>query len=254
MVAPDTKSRRQQSQAQPQFIPPKPATTSLKKLAEKKASDTQPETGQAASPSPVTSSKQGAISIILSDSADSDGQAWLSAQSPDEYTAQLAASLDSDAIERFIKDQPTVPGLHYVHIVQRGRDWYISLYGAFGSVGEAKAAIAELPSSLRKNAPWIRQMATLQKLLPQDDVDTNTNTTDETETSPLTEEAPPTPQVKNDTDGGAALPAQTAALSVESEQNALVSPAESQIKTPAPTLSIDAIESSEDLAKPPVLE
>lgn len=111
-----------------------------------------------------------------------DGQAWLWAQSGDQYTVQLAASLDSDAIQRFIKSQPDLPELHYVHIKQRGRDWYISLYGSYNSFGAAKTAVDQLPSSMRKNSPWIRRLAKLQSLAPREDV-SDTVDTDATTTS-----------------------------------------------------------------------
>jgi hypothetical protein len=98
--------------------------------------------------------------------AATDGQAWLLAQDGAHYTVQLAASLDRAAIERFVDDQPGLPGLYYAHIRQRGRDWYISLYGAYAGLAEARAAVAGLPSAMRKNSPWIRRLARIQEMVP----------------------------------------------------------------------------------------
>jgi len=111
------------------------------------------------------------------DTPKQDGQVWLQSQSGENYTVQLAASLDSHAIERFIKSQPDLPELHYVHIKQRNRDWYLSLYGSYSSLSQARTAVDRLPESMRKNSPWIRRLAKLQGLVPDNEVTNNSATT-----------------------------------------------------------------------------
>ena len=95
-----------------------------------------------------------------------NGQLWLKSQNSGDYTIQLAASAYEDAIERFIRKQPVMDGLRYVHIVRRGKDWYVTLFGSYTTFAKAKQAIADLPATLRKNEPWIRKISTLQKMLP----------------------------------------------------------------------------------------
>jgi len=96
-----------------------------------------------------------------------NGQEWLAAQNKGDYTIQLAASAYEDAIERFIRRQPAMDGLRYVHIVRRGKDWYVTLFGSYTSFAMAKEAIADLPPGLRKNDPWIRRISTLQDMMPK---------------------------------------------------------------------------------------
>lgn len=92
-------------------------------------------------------------------------QAWLLEQDGSYYTIQLAASSSSDAIQRFIKQQPALKDLHYVRSMQRGQGWYLSLYGAFETFSAAKSAEAALPASMTKNDPWIRRLSKIQSTI-----------------------------------------------------------------------------------------
>lgn len=95
-----------------------------------------------------------------------DGTDWLLSAKKDDYTIQLAASVDEIAIKRFIRNQPMQEGLSYVHIIRRGKDGYVTLYGSYPTFSRAKQAIADLPLSMRDNGPWIRRISALQALLP----------------------------------------------------------------------------------------
>lgn len=95
-----------------------------------------------------------------------DGQNWLMEQDPGDYTIQLAASADEKAINRFIRKQPVIEGMRYVHIVRRDQNWYLTLYGAYPTFSKATKGIQLLPQSLRENDPWIRRISSLQGLLP----------------------------------------------------------------------------------------
>jgi len=96
-----------------------------------------------------------------------DGTDWLLSANKGDYTIQLAASADEKAIKRFIRKQPMQEGLSYVHIIRRGKDSYVTLYGSYPTFSRAKEAIADLPLSMRDNGPWIRRISALQVLLPE---------------------------------------------------------------------------------------
>ena len=165
---------------------------------------------------------------------------------------QLAASLDSDAIERFIKNQPNMPELHYVHIKQRGRDWYISLYGSYSSYAQAKAAVDRLPSSMRKNSPWIRRLAKLQSLAPVADTTATEATGDVNEViSPSVETAAATPDVATDTESVSDLSPPVA----ESTGGETESTSSTELPTtpakPSPVISVD---DDPELVLPPALQ
>jgi len=95
---------------------------------------------------------------------------WLRLLAPDDYTIQLAASASEKAIIRFIKKQPVLPDLRYVHVKRRGGDWYVVLYGAYQSVSDARRVIKKLSKSLTKNNPWVRHASAIQKLLPNPEI------------------------------------------------------------------------------------
>lgn len=145
---------------------------------------TQAVATQESPPATDSAAAQGKPTAVETESV-TDGQTWLLAQDGEHYTVQLAASLDREAIERFVGSRPTLADLHSAHIKQRGRDWFISLYGAYPGLAEARAAVAGLPSSMRKNSPWIRQLARIQALVPvTPDVD-SADTGDSVSTSPV---------------------------------------------------------------------
>jgi len=94
-----------------------------------------------------------------------DERNWLMGQEGNRYTIQLAASPSRSEIERFIKRQPPLSDLHFVHIKKRNRDWYVSIYGSFENLAAAKSAETALPSSMTRNKPWIRPIAQIKAKL-----------------------------------------------------------------------------------------
>ncbi|MDX1653857.1 MAG: SPOR domain-containing protein, partial [Candidatus Competibacteraceae bacterium] len=45
---------------------------------------------------------------------------------------------------------------------QGGRTWYVAVMGPYPDQDRARAALADLPESLRRNRPLIRSVASLQ--------------------------------------------------------------------------------------------
>jgi DamX protein len=95
-----------------------------------------------------------------------NGKDWLLSQNRGDYTIQLAASANEEAIQRFIRTQPVIDGLRYVHILRRGKNGYVTLFGSYPTFSLAKQAISDLPESMRKNEPWIRRISALQDMVP----------------------------------------------------------------------------------------
>lgn len=212
--------------------PPQPRTAAVAQAEDTVAQDT------AAIPS-AAASADGA--------GRDDGQAWLRAQDGEHFTVQLAASLDSDAIEKFIASQPDLPGLHYVHIKQRKRDWYISLYGSFNNLALARSAVDRLPASMRKNSPWIRRIAKLQDLMPVTGTASDTGDTDGSDVTTQSAAATTTPMA---TDGPAAAPTTAAEATDSATKQAPVDEPAQDSATASPQSVGD---SGGDLSTPPVL-
>lgn len=89
---------------------------------------------------------------------------WLKEQEPKQYTIQLASSRNEKSIAKVYDDNQLKGKGGYYHYVRAGVDRYALIYGAYKSVAQANAAIANLPEKLRKKTPWVRKIGSLQKI------------------------------------------------------------------------------------------
>ena len=86
------------------------------------------------------------------------------AQDAQRYTIQLASTPDRAGAEAFIEKHP-LRGRTVALETQRGsRTTYIVLHGSFASSADARRAIETLPSTLRRNDPFARGMASVQAM------------------------------------------------------------------------------------------
>lgn len=90
---------------------------------------------------------------------------WLKHQSAEKYTIQLASSRHKKSIEKIYSEHDLKGNGSYYHYQSSGRDRYAVVYGAYDTVAEAKFAFTKLPPDLRKRAPWVRRIGTLQKII-----------------------------------------------------------------------------------------
>lgn len=89
---------------------------------------------------------------------------WLEKQEPTEYTLQLASSRSKKFIEKIYSDNRLKGQGGYYRFLSAGKNRYALVYGTYKTVAEAKAAIAQLPKSLRKSPPWVRKIQSLHKI------------------------------------------------------------------------------------------
>ena len=89
---------------------------------------------------------------------------WILQQDPNAYTIQLLASTDEANINKFLKDIPATVKTHRYQYVVKGTSWTGIATGSYASKQEAQLAIKTLPTSLKKNKPWIRKIGSIQKL------------------------------------------------------------------------------------------
>jgi DamX protein len=86
---------------------------------------------------------------------------WFRQRDPEELVIQLMASAQEQAL-RDVTARYQLPGkVGYFRFKRRGRDWYALALGPFSSEQQARAALAELPSALKVNQPYIRTMASV---------------------------------------------------------------------------------------------
>ncbi|MHC8441694.1 MAG: SPOR domain-containing protein [Candidatus Eutrophobiaceae bacterium] len=90
---------------------------------------------------------------------------WLSQQDPNSYTLQLSSLSDEKAALRYLQQHNLGVQAGYVKVTVKRQPRHSVIYGIFLNRQQAVQAIATLPSSVRKNKPWIRQLRQLQELL-----------------------------------------------------------------------------------------
>lgn len=92
-------------------------------------------------------------------------QQWVANQKPGYYTLQLASSTNQALIKKYYLENALQGKAGYYGSVRQGERWYALVYGAYGSVHEAKAAISNLPKDLRKWSPWVRNIRSIHKIM-----------------------------------------------------------------------------------------
>ena len=136
--------------------------TALKKQAEKTAVDKQPETTAKAA---ATTEEETNQTITAAPDNQLDFSGWLRQQPADSYTLQLGSVLSESDIVNFIKDSRLGNKLGYIKVVINGTNRYTAIYGLYTTYEEAQSAINELPESIIKSKPWVRNTGILQGLL-----------------------------------------------------------------------------------------
>jgi len=96
-----------------------------------------------------------------------DSQQWASNQNPSHYVIQLSSA-------RQLKHFPTVQDIDPIVNMDsqasviyhpkevKGENWHTLLWGPFTTTAEARATFSKLPSKWTKNAPWVRNITSLQ--------------------------------------------------------------------------------------------
>jgi septal ring-binding cell division protein DamX len=86
---------------------------------------------------------------------------WIRGRNPQHFTLQLAAMSGEQAIKEFIKQQSQAGSFAYYRKKQKGRDFYVAIYGSFANRADAEKAAARF-ASLK---PWIRDFGTIQEIM-----------------------------------------------------------------------------------------
>lgn len=90
---------------------------------------------------------------------------WLRQQSPKNYTLQLASVVNENDIIKFIKESNFGPKAGYIEVIVDGTNRYTAVYGLYDTYKQAELAINELPASIQRAKPWVRNTGILQGIL-----------------------------------------------------------------------------------------
>lgn len=91
----------------------------------------------------------------------SQQEQYLLSQSPSAYTIQVLGAHSTETVDKFIN---RFPGYNFMQIQSslNGQPWHVLFYGVYNSQNEARRALSALPSSIRQNSPWVRQVRGVQ--------------------------------------------------------------------------------------------
>jgi len=86
---------------------------------------------------------------------------WIRGRHPGHFTLQLGAMSGEQAIKEFIKKQSQGGSFAYYRKKQKGRNFYVAIYGSFANRADAEKAAARF-APLK---PWIRNFGSIQKIM-----------------------------------------------------------------------------------------
>ena len=95
-------------------------------------------------------------------SAENDDSQWLLQQPARNYTLQLMALSKRQAAQQVLRKYSNLPQpVKYVHLVRKGREKFVVVYGSYATTADAAKAKKTLPAALRNT--WLRRISGLQK-------------------------------------------------------------------------------------------
>jgi len=92
------------------------------------------------------------------------GATWASQQPTDNYTIQLAASIEPRLIKAFKKHIKLSKQYAETSSIHNGKQWHTIIYGSYPSVREAKHAISQFPDSWKTWQPWIKRFSSVKTI------------------------------------------------------------------------------------------
>jgi TPR repeat protein len=90
---------------------------------------------------------------------------WLRQRAPDNYTLQLASVINENDIINYLKQSGLDSKAGYIVVIVNGITRYTAIYGLYDTYQNAELAVSELPPTIQRSKPWIRNTGILQGLL-----------------------------------------------------------------------------------------
>ena len=86
---------------------------------------------------------------------------WIKGRNPQYFTIQLSVLTSKKAVKEFINQQSQKSSFAYYQKKQKGKNYYVVIYGNFASRADAKKAAAQFAYM----KPWIRDFGSIQKTM-----------------------------------------------------------------------------------------
>ena len=87
---------------------------------------------------------------------------WVIDQNPENFTLQLFATHEKQNADGFIKQHQLSGDVAYFESIRNNKSWYSVVYGSYADQAAAKAAVQDLPASMKKIKPWVRRFDDIQ--------------------------------------------------------------------------------------------
>lgn len=110
--------------------------------------------------------------VSLADSA-LKNENWLKQQPDTNYTIQLFASHNKQAIDDLVKKYSLKGDILRFETLRDGTSWFTMTYGNYASKQAAIIALASLDSELTNPTPWVRSMLSIKEKLKSDKIPSN---------------------------------------------------------------------------------
>ncbi|UZE95633.1 AAA family ATPase [Alkalimarinus alittae] len=86
------------------------------------------------------------------------GGDWVSTQSKGSYTIQVLGSRNEQTATKYIDSERASKELLYIESTYKEKPWFVVLLGVYPNKAAAKAEMARLPRSIKKQKPWVRSL------------------------------------------------------------------------------------------------
>ncbi|MDX1694879.1 MAG: AAA family ATPase [Ketobacteraceae bacterium] len=148
-----------------------PAEEALQPVASRTSQAAEPRQTQTAPPVTAekakpaegeAAQKPAAVQVAAADTL-SPREKWLMSLDKNKFTLQMLGAREEASVQKFLAKYPSLKDIAYYRTTHRDQDWYVVVYGLFGSKESAKQALSKLPKPLRESSPWARSVASVQE-------------------------------------------------------------------------------------------
>lgn len=146
---------RAPSEAEPVRFRPAPAPAPPRAAAEPRP----PAEVRAAPPTAASGSQRPAEIHATPRSRDA---AWIRDQPRNAFTIQILGLGHERGVRDFLRQEALEGDIAWFQTQRNGSAWFVAIFGSYPNAEAARAAIGDLPASVRRNQPWIRSFGSVQ--------------------------------------------------------------------------------------------
>ena len=88
--------------------------------------------------------------------------AWIQDQPRNAFTIQILGLGHEGGVRDFLRQEALEGDVAWFQAQRNGSAWFVAIFGSYPNAEAARAAIADLPASVRRNQPWIRSFGSVQ--------------------------------------------------------------------------------------------